>query len=534
MKRVCLAVGIILLFIGAAIVPSNGQKIEKLSSPMSRGNTLYVGGSGPGNYTRIQDAIDNASSGDTVFVYAGIYQEWINIEKALTLQGQDKETTYLDATNNKDRLVFINASFVTIDGFTLENCYDPSEPGFPQAIWIKKRTPYSENIRISNCIIAHDDKGIYFENMVNFSLINCTIEHNPAQSLWGINGMNISVKDCVFDYNGHDMGGGWVTFGGITFQDCSQIDIQGCQFSTNIGDGIWIENCENVIFKQNSICSSSWSGIDISGINGLQIINNMISMNNHMGVMINNPTEGIITIHDNNFSSNGHGQSDWSTGGIYLYCNITNINVAHNTFYKNNIVGVILCSSYGQITNNTFIGNKVGVQVSQIQDVGRFSVVRDNWFWDNSQIGVEVDADYGRVTHNTIHGGETGVYLIGFGVLVSHNFISNVKWGVVTVSSWHNISSNTIANVSDCCVSVNGSDNMVISSNNFLNYSKDPHLYHSNHPKNHWDANYWGKPRLLPKIILGTQHRYFTKKIKLTLPAIEIDWHPAQEPYDIP
>ena len=69
-----LVVGIILLFIGTAMIPLNGQKIEKLSSPASGGNWFYVGGSGPGNYTDIQDAIDNASDGDTVFVYNGTYQ----------------------------------------------------------------------------------------------------------------------------------------------------------------------------------------------------------------------------------------------------------------------------------------------------------------------------------------------------------------------------------------------------------------------------------------------------------------------------
>jgi len=31
-------------------------------------NTLYVGGDGPGNYTRIQNAIDNATNEDTIFV----------------------------------------------------------------------------------------------------------------------------------------------------------------------------------------------------------------------------------------------------------------------------------------------------------------------------------------------------------------------------------------------------------------------------------------------------------------------------------
>jgi hypothetical protein len=39
------------------------------TSTLGRGKTLYVGGDGDGNYTRIQDAIDNASDEDTVFVY---------------------------------------------------------------------------------------------------------------------------------------------------------------------------------------------------------------------------------------------------------------------------------------------------------------------------------------------------------------------------------------------------------------------------------------------------------------------------------
>lgn len=54
------------------------------------GDTLYVGGDGPGNYSTIQAAIDNASGGDSVFVYKGIYHE--NVEaiqpsEALSLWG---------------------------------------------------------------------------------------------------------------------------------------------------------------------------------------------------------------------------------------------------------------------------------------------------------------------------------------------------------------------------------------------------------------------------------------------------------------
>ena len=61
-----LLVGIIILLM---LVPSVVSFSIYKSSQSKNGNILYVGGDGPGNYTKIQNAIDNASSGDTVFVY---------------------------------------------------------------------------------------------------------------------------------------------------------------------------------------------------------------------------------------------------------------------------------------------------------------------------------------------------------------------------------------------------------------------------------------------------------------------------------
>jgi nitrous oxidase accessory protein len=115
-----LAAGIIFLFIGIAIIPSSGQNIEKPSSPVSRGNTLYVGGSGPGNYTTIQDAIDNASNGDTIFVYNGTYHENVLVTKSLTIIGENKIGTIIDG-NGREIGINITATFVTIIGFTIEN-----------------------------------------------------------------------------------------------------------------------------------------------------------------------------------------------------------------------------------------------------------------------------------------------------------------------------------------------------------------------------------------------------------------------------
>ena len=80
-ERICrkaLVVGVIVLFIGVSIMPITGSlMIKKQVSTNNettcipgniRGNTLYVGGSGPGNYSSIQDAIYAASDGDTVFL----------------------------------------------------------------------------------------------------------------------------------------------------------------------------------------------------------------------------------------------------------------------------------------------------------------------------------------------------------------------------------------------------------------------------------------------------------------------------------
>jgi parallel beta-helix repeat protein len=82
--------------------------------------TLFVGGNGPGNYTSIQEAIMNASSGDRIFVYSGLYKENIHIDKHLTLQGEDKNITLIDGQGLSD-VIAVTANDVTIQGFTIMN-----------------------------------------------------------------------------------------------------------------------------------------------------------------------------------------------------------------------------------------------------------------------------------------------------------------------------------------------------------------------------------------------------------------------------
>jgi parallel beta-helix repeat protein len=129
MRRKWLTVGIILLLVGISYAPAIAQITEKPS--VSRGTWLYVGGSGPGNYTKIQDAIDNASNGDTVFVFdeSSPYIENILINTSVSLIGENKETTIINGSTNGSGQnmtdyfgVWINADNVTVRGFTIQGC----------------------------------------------------------------------------------------------------------------------------------------------------------------------------------------------------------------------------------------------------------------------------------------------------------------------------------------------------------------------------------------------------------------------------
>ena len=111
MKRTIGILVVFMLVIASFIGFVTGSPVsEKISQPLIRDQTLYVGGIGPGNYTKVQDAVDNASSGDTVFVYddSSPYKENISISKSLTIRGENKQTTIIDGSHRTGSRVFIS------------------------------------------------------------------------------------------------------------------------------------------------------------------------------------------------------------------------------------------------------------------------------------------------------------------------------------------------------------------------------------------------------------------------------------------
>ena len=107
--KTLVAVGFIALILTLSVIPINGIIVVEKHSPSNKGitstsgsfkgNILYVGGGGPNNFTKIQYAIDNATFGDTVFVYSGTYYENIEVDRSITLIGENSATTIIDGSD---------------------------------------------------------------------------------------------------------------------------------------------------------------------------------------------------------------------------------------------------------------------------------------------------------------------------------------------------------------------------------------------------------------------------------------------------
>ena len=280
-KRMLLCIGIIVLFLSVSIAPiTQGVLNETSNSPITKGTTLYVGGTGEGNYTMIQDAINDAYDGDTVFVYdeGSPYYENLKVTKSINLIGEDKNTTVVDGHQYSD-VIFVShsANGVTIKGFTIQNGGDDK--------WGDAGIDLRSNLNIikSNIITLNDKHGIYFIS----SNHNIIISNTFSDNLYGIYGES--------DYT--------------IIQE---------NYVTNCYRGISLKSSLHWTIINNTIINNDNAGIYLFGGKGcschnITIIGNIIS-NNEIGIQSNEP--GINTIIRNDIRNNQLGVGMYDSGSI--------------------------------------------------------------------------------------------------------------------------------------------------------------------------------------------------------------------------
>ncbi len=167
--------GLIFTTTANALISDETQQFAK--QPNHMGDILYVGGSGLHNYSRIQDAVDNASTGDTIFVYseASPYYENIIIEKNnIQLIGENKCTTIVDG-NNISSVIKVIGDRVTIRGFTIQHSGSIEHPEYNAGLHLLY--PSSHN-NVTDNIVIDNFNGICLQASKNNTISKNIVSKN--------------------------------------------------------------------------------------------------------------------------------------------------------------------------------------------------------------------------------------------------------------------------------------------------------------------------------------------------------------------
>ena len=296
-------IGIILLFVGASVVPSTGME-EK--STIGRA-IFYVGGSGPGNYTTIQAAINDANSGDTVFVYNGTYHENVVITKNnIILKGEDKNNTIIDASGGGIGLAINTCLNVLVKRFSITN----SSGGFPNGNGVRIYSNGNCNYNIiSDCLIYNNSQnGVLFYtekhmNGDNNKVINCELFNN------GNDGISMSFNDIPASMSSNEI---WYTkcynnsrFGILTVWHTYGINhiISNCVTYNNGDDGIYINGRGNQILNSSSY-NNGGNGVALYNAYNGAIINCTFKNNSEVGINSTYDGGNNLIYHNNLINNN--------------------------------------------------------------------------------------------------------------------------------------------------------------------------------------------------------------------------------------
>lgn len=230
----------------------------------------------------IQEAINNATSGDTIPVPAGIYQESIIVNKTLTISGANASTTIIQMDNAN--VVEIVANGVYFSGFTVRNGADGIRVS-------------ASNCTITDNVVFNNTIGITLEGSSNNLVSNNTVVDNKRAGIGAGIFLERSANNTVRD--------NWVLNNGegIYVRGSDHNILESNFIFNNTKTGICLMNIDSTfstyynIIRDNIIKSGSCYGIDFWSVNYNMIFNNTLEKNS-MGLSITSSSNNSI-FHNN-------------------------------------------------------------------------------------------------------------------------------------------------------------------------------------------------------------------------------------------
>ncbi len=299
------------------------------SHPVVLGTTLYVGGSGTGNYSSIQSAIDDAMTGDTVYVYddSAPYDEIVFINKTISLVGENRATTIVDGGQREGPVCWIQAiDNVSVSGFIFQN-------------------GNSYGMAIDACIDITVDDCVFFNNTGSWT--------HPDTYYYGVgllivNSDYITVTNSDFHenerYGAHSFKSDYITVDNCNFFDNPSIGwywrlsnynhISNCQVYNNGGYGISAYYFDYNTIEKSDFISNGNQGLPVS--------------QSHFN-----------EFDDLSFTNNSGGMA--FAGAMFINYYSADNNITDCEFYENNKYGIALRLSPNNIwRDNVLFDNAEG------------------------------------------------------------------------------------------------------------------------------------------------------------------------------
>ena len=350
-----------LFLIGMFTLKFNIQSVKTESA------TIIV----PDDYPTIQEAINNANDGDTVYVRAGTYFENVVVNKTVSLVGENRENTIIDGNGTYWGVMKVTADNTLVTGFTVKN-----SNRFGIQIWksfgntIKENyvtdTFYgirldqsTNNSMIGNIVKSNSFMGILLSNSKNNILRYNEMADNPQNfGVW-----SISIHDFISDVDNSNTVNGkpiyyWVNqhdsqipadAGVVIVVNSTSIVVKNLTL-TNNDHGVYFAYTTSSSIESNAVTNSTY-GIDLFHSFNNTISGNMVS-DNTLGVSMRFTSDNNI-VRNNTIATNSN--------GIYLYQSDGNI-VTGNLIYDNYNYGIDLTESNRNFFHhNNLIENKKSV-----------------------------------------------------------------------------------------------------------------------------------------------------------------------------
>lgn len=242
------------------VIDANNRDNYPLMSPFRQPETLLV----PDDYSTIQEAINHANFGDTIFVRNGTYYENLNVNKSLTLvsdeatvDGGGLDTPVFNVTVPRVQVVnFIiknawagvtlsNTTDCVIENNTIRDLVGDANTGI-----LAGNDQYSYKCTILENTISNCNRGIHSINSENFTILENRVQDNVDFAIGLFDSKGCKISKNILSNNG---------IVGIQIASSQNNTITSNQF-TNDNLEVWVESSSstgNTIFHNDFSTSSN-------------------------------------------------------------------------------------------------------------------------------------------------------------------------------------------------------------------------------------------------------------------------------------